>query len=105
MGDLVLFLRTVEHAGGEIGWVFHPGVAGRGYATEAAKALLDMAFRNLGLHRVEARLDARNLPSARLCERLGMRREAHFVKIEMFKGEWSDLLVHAVRADEWPTSG
>lgn len=101
VGDVILFFRSLEHRGGEIGWVFDPAVAGRGYATEAAGALLDLAFGDLGLHRVEARLDARNAASARLCRRLGMRREAHFVRNEWFKGEWSDLLVHAVLAEEW----
>lgn len=101
IGDVVLFFRSREHAGGELGYVFHPSVAGQGYATEAAAAMLGLAFGQLGLHRVEARLDARNAPSARLAERLGMRREAHFVRNEWFKGEWSDLLVYAILAEEW----
>jgi RimJ/RimL family protein N-acetyltransferase len=102
IGDLVLFFRSREHAGGELGYVFHPDVAGHGYATEAAKAMLDLAFGQLGLHRVIARLDARNEPSAKLAARLGMRQEAHFVRNEIFKGEWSDELVYAILAQEWP---
>jgi RimJ/RimL family protein N-acetyltransferase len=101
IGDLVLFFRSREHAGGELGYVFHPDVAGHGYATEAARAMLTLAFDQLGLHRVIARLDARNQPSAKLAARLGMRREAHFVRNEIFKGEWADELVYALLADEW----
>lgn len=101
IGDVVLFFRSRQHAGGELGYVFHPDVAGQGYATEAAAALLDQAFGPLGLNRVVARLDARNEPSAKLAERLGMRREAHFVRNELFKGEWADELVYALLADEW----
>jgi RimJ/RimL family protein N-acetyltransferase len=101
IGDLVLFFRSREHAGGELGYVFHPDVAGQGYATEAARAMLDLAFGPFGLHRVVARLDARNDSSAKLAARLGMRQEAHFVRNEIFKGEWSDELVYAVLADEW----
>lgn len=101
IGDVVLFFRSREHAGGELGYAFHPDVAGQGYATEAAGAMLDLAFGELGLHRVIARLDARNEPSAKLAARLGMRREAHFVSNEMFKGEWSDELIYAILADEW----
>lgn len=104
VGDVVLFLRSEQHAGGEVGWVFSPDVAGRGYATEAASAVLDLAFDDLGLHRVVARLDARNTASARLASRLGMRQEAHFVRSELFKGEWSDELVFALLADERPPS-
>jgi RimJ/RimL family protein N-acetyltransferase len=101
IGDVVLFFRSQEHAGGELGYVFHPDAAGQGYATEAAGALLDLAFGGLGLNRVIARLDARNEASARLASRLGMRREAHFVRNEIFKGEWADELVYAVLASEW----
>lgn len=101
IGDVVLFLRSAEHRGGEVGWVFNPDSAGQGYATEAAQALLRLAFAELGLHRVIAKLDARNDASARLCERLGMRREAHLLSNESFKGEWSDELDFALLEDEW----
>ena len=104
VGDVVLFLHSVEHRGGELGYVFHPDAQGRGYATEACAAVLALAFDQLGLHRIVARLDARNTASARLAERLGMRREAHFVLNEMFKGEWSDEVVYAMLAREWPHS-
>jgi RimJ/RimL family protein N-acetyltransferase len=104
VGDVVLFFHSVAHAAGEIGYVLHPHAQGRGYAHEAAAALLALAFDGLGLHRVVARLDARNGASARLATRLGLRQEAHFVRNEMFKGEWSDELVFAMLADEWPAS-
>ena len=100
-GDVILFLRSESDRGGEIGWVFDPDHSGRGFATEAATALLDLAFGELGLHRVEAHLDARNDRSAALCERLGMRREAHFVRNAWFKGAWGDLLVYGLLAEEW----
>ncbi len=45
----------------------------------------------------------RNLASARVCERLGMRLEAHLREESWFKGEWGDLLVYAVLASEWPS--
>jgi RimJ/RimL family protein N-acetyltransferase len=106
IGDVVLFLRSERHAGGEIGYAFHPDVAGQGFAAEACTAVLDLAFGVMGLHRVVANMDARNHASMRLAERLGMRREAHHVSAEMFKGEWADLLVYAILADEWhATSG
>jgi RimJ/RimL family protein N-acetyltransferase len=104
VGDVVLFFRSAKHAGGELGYVFHPDAAGHGYAAEACAAVLDLAFEKtdgLGLHRVIARMDARNTPSARLASRLGMRLEAHHRNSEMFKGEWSDLVVYAVLDHEW----
>jgi RimJ/RimL family protein N-acetyltransferase len=101
IGDLTLFLRSIENAQAEIGWVLHPEFQGAGYAREGAAALIDLAFAVLGSHRVYATLDPRNESSARLCDRLGMRREAHFVQDEFFKGEWADTTVHAILADEW----
>lgn len=101
VGDVVLFFRSREHAGGEIGYVFHPDAGGRGYAREACSAVLALAFDELGLHRVVARLDRRNEASARLAARLGMRQEAHFVRNELVEGEWTDELVFAVLAEEW----
>lgn len=101
IGDVVLFYRSERHLSGEVGYVFHPEVAGKGYATEASRAVLRLAFEEFGLHRVTAVMDPRNEVSARLAERLGMRREAHFVLNEVFKGEWADTVIYAILAEEW----
>lgn len=104
VGEVVLKWLHREHRQGEIGFVFNPEFHGRGLAREAAAALLDLAFgpapAGLDLHRVIGRCDALNAPSARLMERLGMRREAHFVQNEIFKGRWGDEYVYAILADE-----
>ncbi len=105
IGDLLVRLDGVDGPDGrqaEIGWAMRPGSQGHGFATEAVRALVDAAFRDLRLHRVWARLDPTNEPSARLCERVGMRREALFVRASWHKGAWTDLAVYALRADEWP---
>jgi RimJ/RimL family protein N-acetyltransferase len=101
VGEVSLQWLSRRHRQGEIGFVFHPGYQGRGLATEAAKVVLRLGFEGLGLHRVIGRCDALNVPSARLMERLGMRREAHFVHNEIFKGSWGDELVYAMLEDEW----
>ena len=102
LGEVTLFVYSAQHRSGEIGYVFHPESAGHGYATEAAKELLRLGFEHFGWHRMIARLDARNTASAKLLERLGMRREAHFVRNEFLKGEWTDELVYAMLTEEWP---
>jgi RimJ/RimL family protein N-acetyltransferase len=61
-GDCVLFWHSSEHAGGEVGYVFNPGLAGRGYATEAVTMMLRLGFEELDLHRITARIDERNEP-------------------------------------------
>ncbi|HEY8588592.1 MAG TPA: GNAT family N-acetyltransferase [Naasia sp.] len=101
VGDVILMRPADPEGTAEVGYVFSPEVAGRGYATEAAGALLRLAFEVLRMHRVIGRLDARNIASARVLERLGMRREAHFVEDEWFKGEWTSTLVYGILAREW----
>ena len=104
IGDVLLPLDGPDRHDGrqaEIGWVLAPDMQGMGYATEAAEALVRVAFDELGVHRVWAQLDGENDASARICERLGMRREAYFQQGSWFKGQWTDLAVYAVRADEW----
>jgi len=101
LGELVLRMVDAPSRGAEFGFIFHPDHHGHGYAGEAARALLDLAFGSFDLHRVIGRCDARNEASARLMQRLGMRQEAHFRSNELVKGEWCDELVYALLADEW----
>jgi RimJ/RimL family protein N-acetyltransferase len=101
IGEALLFFRSREHALGEIGYMFHPDHAGHGYATEAARVMLRLGFEEYGLHRIVGRLDARNTASARVLERLGMRREAHFRQNEIIEGEWTDEFVYAILRAEW----
>ena len=102
IGDLSLFVKSVDNAQLEIGWVLHPDFHGQGYASEATDALLELCFATLGAHRVRAQLAPENAASAALCRRLGMRHEAHFVELEVFKGAWGDLDVYAILDSEWP---
>jgi RimJ/RimL family protein N-acetyltransferase len=102
IGDVLLTYTSAVHQQAELGYVFHPDWHGHGYAIEAAVALVDLAFDRLDVHRVFAHLDARNDRSARLLERLGLRREAHLRQNEWVKGEWTDDLIYAVLAEEWP---
>lgn len=105
IGDLVLFHLDRANGNVEIGWVIRPDEAGRGYATEAVRALLDAAFRILGVRRVVARIDAENAASARLAERVGMRLEARLIENEWYNGRWGDELDYAILAREWPPAG
>lgn len=101
VGDVLLIWLSEEHRSGEIGYVIHPDHAGNGYATEGSRLMLRLGFEELGLHRIIGRIDARNTGSARVLERLGMRREAHFVRNEWVKGEWVDEAVYAMLDEEW----
>lgn len=114
VGDLKLDIEdawgqteVVEQARGtqaELGWAFDPAVQGSGLATEAAARLLDLCFGPLGLRRVTAVCFADNVPSWRLMERLGMRREAALVADSLHRsGRWLDSYVYAILAEERPS--
>ncbi|MDD2649429.1 MAG: GNAT family protein [Eubacteriales bacterium] len=101
-----IYLARAEFGSWEIGWVFSRGYQHMGYATEAARAMIDYAFR-LGAHRVIAMCCPDNAPSWRLMERLNMRREAYQIRNVTFKKDsagndiWLDTYQYAVLADEW----
>ena len=89
---------------GGLGYLIDPDHAGRGYATAISRALLDLAFDELGLHRVTAGCFADNVASWRVMEKLGMRREQHGVK-DSWHAElgWVDGFTYGILADEWVT--
>lgn len=87
---------------GELGWAFDPAFGGRGYATEAVRALIGLCFGPLGLRRVHADCFLDNEPSWRLMERIGMRREMHTVQESLHRTKgWLDGLMYALLAEEW----
>jgi ribosomal-protein-alanine N-acetyltransferase len=85
----------------DFGYTFNRRYWNKGYATEGTRALLDLAFSNLNLHRVWATCDVRNHASYRVMEKLGMRREGLFKKDLLQKGEWRDSYLYAVLAEAW----
>ena len=101
VGEVLLKCESLEHGNAELGFALHGGYQRHGIGYEAATAMLELAVGELGVRRVTATLDARNEASAALLEKLGMRREAHFVSAELFKGEWVDLYEYAILADEF----
>ena len=101
VGSIYFNLVDPENDTGEIGWALAAEFHGRGFATEAALAVLELGFREVALHRIYAELDPRNEASIRLCERLGMRHEAHFVEHMMFKGAWADTGIYGLLEREW----
>ncbi|WP_418960993.1 GNAT family N-acetyltransferase [Streptomyces tritici] len=100
IGEVGVKLAAARARQVEIGWVFHPAYEGRGYATEAARALAALAFDALGAHRLYARLDVENTASAKVCERLGMRREAHLVENDLDGDRWGSEYVYAALAHD-----
>lgn len=103
VGRVGLDVKKPERAIGELWFVLDRALWGRGLMPEAAKAMLDLGFRELGLHRIFLDCDPRNRGAVRLAEKLGMTREAHLRESFFAKGEWSDSLLYAILAREHRT--
>lgn len=97
----LLTLICKEHMQGQIGWALGIGYRGKGYATEAAGALISYGFDVLELHRIYAETTDKNVASWRVMERLGMRKEACLKEAESRDGKWLDSLAYGILAQEW----
>jgi aminoglycoside 6'-N-acetyltransferase len=101
IGDCAFCILAEDGQQAEIGFTLSRQHQGKGYATEAVSCLLAYLFTEYKLHRIRANCDSENIASIRLLERLGMRREGHFIKSLWFKGEWVDELWFAILREEW----
>lgn len=101
VGEVSLTWRSAANAQAEIGYIISPAAQRRGFATEAAAALLAFGFQQAEFHRIYARCDARNEASTLVMKRLGMHQEAHFMEHRFNKGRWEQELVWAIFAEDW----
>lgn len=101
IGDVFLNTPKDQPHQAHIGYTLARRHQGHGYASEAVQRVLDHAFRVLGKHRVSACTYAENERSVALLERIGMRREAHFVQTQRFQDRWVDEYVYGLLRSEW----
>ncbi|MEV3870045.1 GNAT family protein [Streptomyces sp. NPDC049906] len=106
LGDEVLGvgeLRVRSHTRrqGEISYVVHPRAWGQGIGTGIGHQLLSRGFGQLGLHRIVATCDPRNLASARVLAKLGMTYEGHLRHTAWIRDGWRDSLTFSVLEEEW----
>lgn len=88
-----------------LGYSLSDQVWGRGFATEAADAVLQWAFTALNLNRVQAETDTRNLASARVLDKLGFKREGTLREDCIVEGEVSDSWVYGLLLRDWQPPG
>ncbi|HEX2316693.1 MAG TPA: GNAT family N-acetyltransferase [Thermomonospora sp.] len=100
VGSIELRVTSTAHRRAEIGYVLNRERWGRGYAAEAAAALLAFGFQDLGLHKISATCDPDNAASVRVLTRIGMRREGHLRDHLHLRGRWRDRLVYAALSDD-----
>ena len=87
----------------DIGYEVSPHHWGQGYATEAARAVLEFGFTELHLHRIWSWCIADNVGSARVLKKIGMQPEGRLREKEYFKGRWWDTLLFSILDHEWHT--
>ncbi len=85
----------------EIGYTLSPEYQGCGYAVEAVKAVINYAFTVFSKHRITASVDPDNIKSIKLLQKIGFRKEAHFIKSFRLGNKWYDDCVYAMLAEEW----
>lgn len=101
IGDIAFHLLRNDQRQAEMGATLARPYQGFGYGREAVTRLLEYLFDELHLHRVYANCDVENPAAAQLLERLGLRREAHFIKNLWFKGHWASEYWYAMLDKEW----
>ncbi|QHY94419.1 Spermidine N(1)-acetyltransferase [Streptomyces sp. S4.7] len=99
MGELRV--RSHTYRQGEISYLVHPRVWGRGLGTEVGRSLLSLGFDQLGLHRIYATCDPRNLGSSRVLAKLGMTYEGHHRHTAWIRDGWRDSLMFGILEEEW----
>jgi RimJ/RimL family protein N-acetyltransferase len=101
IGDIGIHFLDEENCQVEIGCTLNKDFQNKGYATEAVRRVIDNLFKDLKKHRIITSIDPGNESSIRLVERLGFRKEAHFVESLFLNGKWVDDLVYALLEKEW----
>ena len=101
LGTCALWGINAQCRRAEVGYILSPRCWGHGYMHEALSALLDYAFTELNLNRVEADTDPRNERSARLLDRLGFSKEGLFRERCIVDGEISDAAMYGLLRREW----
>ena len=100
VGDIgIHVLEDIDQA--EVGYTLAPSYQGQGYAIESLKAVINYLFFDLKKHRITASADPNNTSSIRLLERLGMRKEGHFIKSFRMGDKWLDDCIYAMLEEEW----
>ncbi|WP_343687170.1 GNAT family protein [Chryseobacterium gleum] len=102
IGDIGVHFFGHENVQTELGITLNTAFQGKGYASEALKGIIGFLFNDLHKHRITASVDPDNTASIQLLERIGLRKEGHFVKSLFWKNNWVDDVIYAVLREEWP---
>ena len=100
-----LFVRSERFRTGEIAYIVHPDLWGRGLGTEIANLLLGAGFDQFRLHRIYATCDPRNVASGRVLQKIGMRHEGRLRDTMLIRDGWRDSDTYGILEHEWRAPG
>lgn len=101
IGDCTLFNLDKESRRAEIGYGLFGSAFGQGYMHEALISLLGYGFSVLGLNRVQAEIDPKNINSAKSLDRIGFAREGLLRGTWIFDGIVSDSAIYGLLRSDW----
>jgi RimJ/RimL family protein N-acetyltransferase len=104
IGDVAFCIKEEDARQAVIGFTIAPAYWKMGYATEALTSLLDYLFEDIDLHRVTADCDTENIGSWKTLEKLGFRREAHFVESLLVGKVYTSEYYYGLLQREWRLS-
>jgi len=105
VGDLGYHQLAHEHRRAEIGYKLARAYWRQGVMTEAMTAVLEYGFASMGLNRVEALVDPRNVASDGLLSKLGFVREGLLREYEFERGAYVNLYMASLLRRDWPGGG
>ena len=101
IGRLSLYLQNSEIDEWEIGWAIHPDCWSKGYASEAARRVVDFAFAERKIRRLVAFCHTANTASVRVMQKIGMQKEGCLRQVRFCRGAWCDEFIYAMLAEDW----
>jgi len=101
IGAIEFNVRDCSNKSGEIGYIIHPDYWGKGIATEAANEIISFGFSELKLHRIYATCDVRNIGSAKVLEKMGLKLEGKMREDMLLRDGWRDTYLYSILEHEW----
>lgn len=101
IGACSIHISSPRNREGWIGYCYNREYWRKGYASEAANEIIRFGFEDLNLHRIFATCDPNNIGSAKVLEKIGMKREGRLRQHKWRKREWRDSSLYSILEQEY----
>lgn len=97
IGHIALYsVKRLPYSSGFVGYAMDEAYVGKGIVTEAVELIVNFAFEEVGLHRIEAYVAPENKASIRVLEKVGFLQEGLLRKLLYINGKWVDHYMYAI---------